>query len=150
MKTSNPLKTARRSLALATMALGAALGAMATPAQSAPKIQWETSLATAKQKAKATKRPILVDFYGVGCTVCKQMELTTYANASVVGEAQKWVMVKLDVLKNEAVAKHYRAESFPTVVFLKPGGQLVNGFKGYVSASELIKQMRAAAPKARK
>jgi len=133
------------------MATTLAVGSMTMPARAASTVKWETSLATAQQKAKASGKPILIDFYTSWCAPCKVMDKKTYPNAAVIKESQKWIMLKIDAMKQESVAAKYKVEGYPTILFLKPNGQSVGGVrqKG-LSASALLAQMRANYSKARK
>jgi thiol:disulfide interchange protein len=112
-------------------------------------VEWETSLATAMQKSKASKKPILMDVYATWCGPCKMMDKNTYANATVVTESKKWIMLKIDGDKDEKLAARYGVQGFPTTLFLKSDGKAIAGFVGYAGPAEMLKQMRAAEPKAR-
>lgn len=136
------------------MATTLAVGSMTMPARAASKVQWETSMATAQQKAKASGKPILVDFYTSWCGPCKIMDRTTYRDTAVIQESKKWIMVKIDAMKQESLARKYGATGevgFPSVLTIKSSGQIVGGVRGKgLNANAIIHLMRANYSKAHK
>jgi thiol-disulfide isomerase/thioredoxin len=99
-------------------------------------IKWERSFDEALKKARASQKPIFVDFWAEWCFWCHQLEKTTYADPAVVGRAEDFVAVKVNTeggKKEEQVALRYDVQNLPTIAFLSPGGHLVlrlNGFQG--------------------
>jgi thiol-disulfide isomerase/thioredoxin len=117
------------SLALSVLLVGGG-----TPA--AGGIKWERSFDEALKKARASQKPIFVDFWAEWCFWCHQLEKTTYADPAVVARSEDFVAVKVNTeggKKEEQVALRYDVQNLPTIAFLSPGGHLVlrlNGFQG--------------------
>ncbi|MFI5006399.1 MAG: thioredoxin family protein [Solirubrobacterales bacterium] len=105
------------------------------PATSAG-IKWERSFEEALKKAKATRKPILVDFWAEWCGWCHRLDKTTYVDPVVVRKADEFVAVKINTegsRKEADVAIRYDVQSLPTILFLSPEGHPVhrlNGFQG--------------------
>jgi thioredoxin-like negative regulator of GroEL len=105
------------------------------PATSAG-IKWERSFEEALKKAKAARKPILVDFWADWCGWCHRLDKTTYADPVVVRKAEEFVAVKVNTegnRKETEIAIRYDVQSLPTILFLSPEGHQVhrlNGFQG--------------------
>jgi thiol-disulfide isomerase/thioredoxin len=105
------------------------------PAPSAG-IKWERSFEEALKKAKATRKPILVDFWADWCGWCHRLDKTTYVDPVVVRKAEEFVAVKVNTEGNRQeteIATRYDVQSLPTILFLSPEGHQVhrlNGFQG--------------------
>jgi thioredoxin-like negative regulator of GroEL len=134
--------------ALPVVALLLAPAAGAKPAAQAPKsIRWESSFAAAVRKAKATKKPILIDFWAEWCGYCHQLDRTTYKHPDVVRLAQDFVSVKVNTEGSEAevgVAVSYLVRSLPTMVFLSPEGRPFMRLNGFVPGVPFAKALGEA------
>lgn len=53
-------------------------------------------------KAKAEKKPVLIDFFTDWCVYCKKMDKTTLQDASVISYLNGIVTWKIDAEKGEA------------------------------------------------
>lgn len=115
------------------------------------KVKWQTSYSGALAEAKRTGKPIFIDFYTTWCGPCKFLDEVTYKDAKFVAESRNWVMVKVDAEKNQntiALAKKFKVEGYPTMVFLKPNGKETDRAVGGYPASMLVPKMEKAAEKA--
>jgi thioredoxin-like negative regulator of GroEL len=99
-------------------------------------IKWERSFEEALRKAKATRKPILVDFWADWCGWCHRLDKTTYVDPVVVRKAEEFVAVRINTEGNRReaeIATRYDVQSLPTILFLSPEGRQVhrlNGFQG--------------------
>ena len=93
-------------------------------------VTWTTSLSSAMATAKKTGKPILVNFSAKWCVPCEVMEKTTFRDAKVVAESKKWIMVYIDIDKQEKLATRYKIAEYPTIMLMNRKGKIVAQAKG--------------------
>ena len=92
--------------------------------------------------------PVLIDFWADWCGPCKQLSPVLERLAAEANGA--WVLAKVDVDRNQAIAGQLQIQSIPTVL-LAIGGRLVQGFTGALPERDLrsfLEQVLAAAAQA--
>jgi tetratricopeptide (TPR) repeat protein/thioredoxin-related protein len=97
------------------------------------------------KKAKAEKKPVMIDVYTVWCGPCKLMDRTTFADPAVIAWTKANVVpARLDAERGEGrrVAIRHAVFSFPTVLFLDPDGNEIDRLLGAFGPAEF----RKAAP----
>lgn len=104
-------------------------------------IKWLTNLSEGLKAAQDTKKPLMVDFYADWCGWCKKLDKDVYPNPEVLKLAEKFICVKVDTDANKADADKYQISSLPTIVFLKPDGQVIEKIIGYRDSKDFIKIM---------
>lgn len=114
------------------------------PALRAADGNWQTDPAKALADAKGTKKLVLMDFTGSDwCSWCMKLNKEVFSQPEFQQYAKdNLVLVELDFprgkpqsdeekARNEALAKKYRIEGFPTIVVLNSEGKQV-GQLGYM------------------
>ena len=92
--------------------------------------------------------PVLIDFWAEWCDPCKQLSPVLERLAEADNGA--WVLAKVDVEANQALASRLQLQGLPTVL-LALGGRLVQGFTGALPEPEVrgfLDQVLAAAKQA--
>jgi thioredoxin-like negative regulator of GroEL len=136
-----------RALAVA-LALTAAVSLGAEAPSSAPaarprptKIRWEKNFTAALERARAEKKPVMIDFWAEWCGWCHKLDAVTYKNREVVALAQDFVAVKVDTEGRRAeqkIAADYGVESLPTIVFVSPHGRAITRVSGYEPPARFV------------
>jgi thiol-disulfide isomerase/thioredoxin len=125
------LRTNRFLPALAALAL--AFPALAAPPASVhvPFLEGKP-FADVLKRARAEKKPVLIDVVAEWCGPCKMMDRTTFADPAVVEWARKVVPARFDAEKGEGrkIAARYAVRSFPTVIFVDADGNEIDRLLG--------------------
>ncbi|HTE19796.1 MAG TPA: cytochrome c biogenesis protein CcdA, partial [Armatimonadota bacterium] len=94
-------------------------------------VAWLEDYDKALAKAKADNKPLFIDFTGVTCTNCRDMEYNVFNKGPVVEEFKNFVTVKLYTDKDDAQSEQYAAmqlkrfgqTTLPLYVVLAPDEQ---------------------------
>ncbi|HEV7499576.1 MAG TPA: thioredoxin family protein [Vicinamibacteria bacterium] len=106
-------------------------GAPAAPGQ----VHWEHRLEDALKKAKASGKPVLIDFWAEWCGWCHRLDQTTYVDPAVTKLiGADFVALKIDTEagpRSTEIAARYGVQSLPTIAFLSPSGRLIDRVDSY-------------------
>lgn len=114
--------------------------------QTAAKLDWLANFETAKAKARAENKMVLLDFTGSDwCPPCKMLKKEVFSQPQFADYAAKnLVLLEIDFPRftkqsdeekaaNEKLAGEFGVEGFPTIVILDSSGKVV-GQLGYMPA----------------
>jgi thioredoxin-related protein len=107
-------------------------------------ITWAKDFDAAVKEAKDARKIVMVDFYTDWCGWCKVLDQKTYSDEKV-GKyaAANLVSVKVDAESKdggEKLAKKYRVNSFPTILFLD-GEDVVGKIGGFMPPDPFLKKV---------
>jgi len=113
-------------------------------------LSWSQNEDEAFLKAHNLNSPILIDMWAEWCEACKQMDVETFSNQSVIKEllSKKWVLIKADLTqsssqKSVAIKRKYNVKGLPTIVIIPSGkNQKHIKLKGFVSAKNLLSRLQ--------
>jgi thiol:disulfide interchange protein len=93
--------------------------------------------------------PVLVDYWTEDCAACKKMMRTTFVDAAVVAESERFVFAKVDMTDVDADSEvgrqfraTYEAAGYPVVGLYDSEGRLVEVLTGYVGPEEMVRVLK--------
>ncbi len=124
----------------------AAIAALIFISTAAPAQTWE-SFNAGMEKAKASKKTILVDIYTDWCSWCKKMDANTYSDAKVKDYLKKYyTIIKLNAESTTPImyqgksmspaefAQGMGVSGYPATLFMKSNGDGITLVPGYSEA----------------
>jgi len=116
-----------------------------TASTRAAPVDWEHNYDHALEKAKKDKKLVMVDLYTDWCGWCKKLDRDVYTNAQVEEKlAKDFVSVKINPEKgssNAQLARQFGTRGYPHIVFADADGKKVAEIRGYVAATDFLKQL---------
>jgi thioredoxin-like negative regulator of GroEL len=103
-----------------------------------PRISWQTDVPKASIAAVRTNKPMLLEFWADWCPPCLVMDQEVYTDVGVINGMEKLVPVRIDVDKQEAVARQYELAGMPTLVFTDSYGNELFRFTGTITAPTMM------------
>ncbi len=142
-------------LCLAILLRAATLDA---PRISGTELRWELTWAgepaapspvdQALAAARASGKPVMIDFFAEWCAACKELDRATYVAPQVVSEAQRFVRIKVDGTNGQdaldALYQRFGVEGLPTVAFVSSRGEILAHPRvtGFLGPEEFLEEMR--------
>jgi thiol:disulfide interchange protein DsbD len=107
-------------------------------------------------RARAEKKPVVIDFWGDWCAACKELDHTAWSDPRVREELKRFVAIKMDNSSekmddakqakavDDAMSK-YGIVGQPTVVFIDANGREPGAVRvtAVIDADEMLKRLRA-------
>ena len=111
-------------------------------------VQWVAFAQAEVEKAKASGKPVIIDFYADWCVACVEMEKFTFTVESVIAKSKDFVMLKVDATEPEdwiiELQKEYKVYGLPTMIFINPKGDVVEDLTltGFEKAEDFVVRMQ--------
>jgi thiol:disulfide interchange protein DsbD len=142
-------KAIRKAAGLLLMVGGlfASINYLLTPAL---KVEWLRSEPAAVAQARATGKPLLVDFMADWCLPCQEMDVKVFGRPDVAPALGDFVLLRIDLSReNEddslaAIKAKYEVETLPAIRIAKPDGSIVGRINHLVSWQEFLSTAAAA------
>ena len=121
-------------------------GALAAGAASG--LRWEKDYQTARARARAEGKLVMVDFWASWCKYCEKLDQTTYKDPGVVARLSKTtvpVKVNTEGRRDELeLADEHGVEGLPTIGFFTAEGRAVARIDGYADPERFLKLLNTA------
>jgi thiol-disulfide isomerase/thioredoxin len=135
------------------LGLAAAMSYGGGHSQPSAGIRWERRFEDALKKARAARKPVMIDFWAQWCGWCHRLDKTTYLDPAVLKLAEDFVAVKVNTEgdpRDTAVAIRYDVSSLPTIMVVSPLGRPIARVNGFVGPGQFPRVLEGARDIARR
>lgn len=98
----------------------------------------------ALQEAAKTGKPLLIDFFGIWCPPCNELDEEVFSSGEFQIQSKDFVRLKLDV--DQALSwklkSKYKVGGYPTIVFASADGEEIDRIVGFRDKKVFLKQMK--------
>ncbi len=109
------------------------------------KVKWQSDLKAAHEQSLKTGKPILLVFGAEWCFFCHKLERETLNDKEMAEFINtNFVALKLDLEKDEKVAKILGVKSLPASIVVNSDADLLANIVGYQKPASYSKNLRAA------
>jgi thioredoxin-like negative regulator of GroEL len=108
----------------------------------AQEVEWRLDYAKARQEAVEKNRPLLIDVGTENCYYCKQLDLRTFKDPTIVALLnERCIPLKIDADHHAKLAEQLRVEYYPTLVFASAEGKILGYQQGFIEAPALLERL---------
>lgn len=106
-------------------------------------VSFKTDPATVFREAKREHKPVMIDFFGVWCPPCNELDETVFEMPAFLEKAKAFKLLKIDADKTSSwkIKNEYHVGGYPTVVFTDSQGEEIFRFVGYRPLKEVLRIM---------
>ncbi len=96
------------------------------------------------ERAKATQRPLVIDFWAEWCVACLRLKRETLEHRSVVNALRSIELIYVDLDKNPALGEAYGVAAIPDLFFIDKSGRIVDRLQKFEPPEEFVARVRKA------
>ena len=108
-------------------------------------LDWVTDETQGLEEARASKQPVMIDFFATWCGACVELDKFTFSDPEVKSRLEDYVKIKLDFSRGsdqvEGLKKKYGIVGLPVVLFLDSEGKPLKRLEKFVGPTEFLKIM---------
>ena len=108
-------------------------------------LDWVTDETQGLEEARASKQPVMIDFFATWCGACVELDKFTFSDPEVQSRLEDFVKIKLDFSRGsdqvEELKKKYGIVGLPVVLFLDSEGKPLKRLEKFVGPKEFLKIM---------
>ena len=108
-------------------------------------LDWVTDETQGLEEARASKQPVMIDFFATWCGACVELDKFTFSDPEVQSRLEDFVKIKLDFSRSsdqvEELKKKYGIVGLPVVLFLDSEGKPLKRLEKFVGPKEFLKIM---------
>jgi thioredoxin-like negative regulator of GroEL len=95
--------------------------------------------------ARTTGKPLMIDFYGIWCPPCNELNDHVLSKGAFKKQAGAFVKLKMDAdaSASEALSQRYGIQGFPTVIFASPEGDEISRIVGFRPLDQVLAEMKS-------
>ena len=93
--------------------------------------------------AKKEKKPVIIDFFGIWCPPCNELDETVFETSAFIEKAKNFKLLKVDADQDSSwkIKDKYKVGGYPTVIFTDPKGSELYRVVGYRNLKEFLQIM---------
>jgi thiol-disulfide isomerase/thioredoxin len=107
---------------------------------------WTTDMQTAKARAVAEGKLIVVDFWAAWCGPCKQMDVALWSTPEMYAIGHQFVALKVNIDYQKAISRHYAVNRIPTVLIINAAGEVLWRKEGMGNVNAYLDLLAAVPP----
>jgi tetratricopeptide (TPR) repeat protein len=97
-------------------------------------------------EAKKTQKPLLIDFFGIWCPPCNELDEEVFSSDEFQRASAHFVRLKLDGDRESSwmLKSKFKVGGYPTIVFATSDGEEISRVVGFRNTQEIVKQLNEA------
>jgi len=122
----------------------------------APELTWALRLSSADPvstldaalaQAKASGKPVMIDFFAEWCAACKELDRETYVSPQVAEASNRFINIKVDATKSsdttDALFDRFGVSGLPTVAFIGSDGKPLTAPRvtGFLAPEQFLQEL---------